>query len=271
MGGAESRACCVARKEQVVEGDQTRSAVVLFGGSFSPMQLSHVAAAALGKKAVEASPHGLRVHSVRCSPVSDAYGKTGLWPAMDRLLLALLSLQENGEPGLVIDPWESQQPKFCETYLVAEHLVDVYKATGEADLVMLLGGADLFEGMFFSEPTPKIPYIWSKDSVANLMMQLDGIVIIQRSGAERWESEDIRARLKTKLEGTDAAARLDCCVIIVAEDSAGDGSSTQVRELIKSGLESKEQRSQLAQLVGQALTDEILSRAKYFCGLVQKS
>lgn len=271
MGGSGSTApCCAARPESVVKFGE-RSAVVLFGGSFSPMQLSHVAAAALGKKAVETSPYGLRVHSIRCSPVNDGYGKKGLWPATDRLVLGMLSLQESAILGVCLDPWESQQPQFVETYLVAQHMVEAYKSPGVADVVLMLGGADLFEGMFFTEPTPKIPYIWSQESVANLMLQLDGVIIIQRAGAEAWSSDNIRARLKTKLTGTDAFARLDSFIIIVAQDSAGDGSSTQVRELISSGLQTPEQKLLLAQLIGKSATDQILSRVDYFQGLVLKS
>eukprot|EP00928_Gymnodinium_smaydae_P063746 TRINITY_DN47244_c0_g1_i1.p1 TRINITY_DN47244_c0_g1~~TRINITY_DN47244_c0_g1_i1.p1 ORF type:complete len:270 (+),score=80.01 TRINITY_DN47244_c0_g1_i1:121-930(+) len=259
----ETAACCA--------NAQKRSAVLMFGGSFSPMQLSHIAAAELGKRAVESSAYNLQVHSVRCSPVNDKYGKKGLWPAPDRLLLGMLALQEKASPGVVLDPWESEQERYMETHEVAQHLNKTYKGAGKADLFMLLGGADLFEGMFYNEPTPKIPYIWGKESVATLFNELDGVVIIQRAGSQAWEVEDIRQKLKTKLEGTGAEASLDSCVIIIAEDSAGDGSSTEVRALIGGGLQTPEDRTKLAQLVGQATTSQILSRADYFKGLVAKA
>eukprot|EP00931_Biecheleriopsis_adriatica_P083499 TRINITY_DN57083_c0_g1_i1.p1 TRINITY_DN57083_c0_g1~~TRINITY_DN57083_c0_g1_i1.p1 ORF type:complete len:291 (+),score=72.31 TRINITY_DN57083_c0_g1_i1:61-873(+) len=270
MGLSPSKGCCQSAREGTSEFC-TKSVVLLFGGSFSPMQLSHVAAASLGKRAIEVSEYGLQVHSVRCSPVNDAYGKKGLWPASDRLLLGMLALQEAGEPGICLDPWESQQSRFMETHEVARYLSDSYKTAGKADLVMLLGGADMFEGMFCEKPTPKVPYIWDTLSVAQLVMVLDGVVIIQRGGSEAWERESIRSKLKTKLQGTEAGKKLDFFRIIIAKENAGDGSSTQVRELISGGLSSDAERTQLAQLVGKSVTQQILSKKGYFQGLVKQA
>ena len=136
----------------------------------------------------------------------------------------------------MVDTWESEQPTFQRTYAVAQHLKSETK-----EGVLLLGGADLFEGMFLSEPTPKVPYVWKKESVAQLMKELAGFVIIPRSGSMKWKSEDIRTRLKTKLKGAIDEGPIDRAIIIVAEANAGDFSSTKVRELIQKGLETKKQ------------------------------
>merc|ERR1719277_444963 len=99
---------------------------------------------------------------------------------------------------------------------------------------MMLGGADLFEGMLLREATPSIPWIWPVEDVLEILQKLDGIVIIQRTGSEVWEPETIRVSLKGKLQegGVQDLEFLDSMDIVVASASAGDGSSTQVRRLI---------------------------------------
>eukprot|EP00931_Biecheleriopsis_adriatica_P106032 TRINITY_DN8054_c0_g1_i1.p1 TRINITY_DN8054_c0_g1~~TRINITY_DN8054_c0_g1_i1.p1 ORF type:complete len:257 (+),score=62.56 TRINITY_DN8054_c0_g1_i1:79-849(+) len=249
---------------------RTKNAIVMFGGSFSPMQRSHVAAAKLAKQAVEAADPGIHVSSVQFSPVGDAYGKQGLWPKKDRLVCGYALLQEESVPCLEIELWEILQPTFQRTYLVAKHFNDNYKATGKADLVLMLGGADLFEGMFTPKPTPKIPKVWDADSVAGLFEHLDGFVIIQRKGSEMWSLDSIRAKLKEKLKGKLDEQKIDDCVIVVAEGSAGEGSSTEVRQLIAKGLESQEDKKALEGLVGKSMTAQIYSEIDHYKELVSK-
>lgn len=235
----------------------------MFPGSFSPLQVSHLRAAALAKAAVEAQ--NSRVHSIRLSAVNDGYGKKGLLPWADRSVLAQMLLEESQiVPGACMDPWEAEQPRFLQTFHVARHFSEAYKQTGKADKVLMMGGADLFDGMFAAHPTPSIPYPWSKESVSTLIMELDGIVIIQRTGAMQWDPESIRAKLQTKLAGTEAAARLASFDIIVAMGDAGDGSSTRVRKLITEGPSKAENRAGLVELIGEAATAEIVRREDYF-------
>eukprot|EP00931_Biecheleriopsis_adriatica_P067037 TRINITY_DN41245_c0_g1_i1.p1 TRINITY_DN41245_c0_g1~~TRINITY_DN41245_c0_g1_i1.p1 ORF type:complete len:309 (+),score=68.43 TRINITY_DN41245_c0_g1_i1:48-929(+) len=245
-----------------------KKAIVMFGGSFSPIQRSHVAAAALSKEAVEAADASVEVTSVMLSPVGDAYGKKGLWPKKDRLLCAYSLLAEEKKPCIDIEAWEALQSEYQQTYQVAQHFKTAYKDTGKADLVLMLGGADLFEGMFTCKPTPKIPKVWDAESVAGLFKQLDGFVIIQRAGSVVWKADDVRTNLKQKLEGLLEPKVVDDCVIVIAEGSAGDGSSTQVRELIGGGLETEEDKQALTKLVGVRVTDQIYSEIEHYKNLV---
>ena len=52
--------------------DPPAPVVLLFGGTFSPIQRSHVQTAAIAIQAVRASPLNLDVTSVHLTPVNDA-------------------------------------------------------------------------------------------------------------------------------------------------------------------------------------------------------
>eukprot|EP00929_Paragymnodinium_shiwhaense_P107113 TRINITY_DN73174_c0_g1_i1.p1 TRINITY_DN73174_c0_g1~~TRINITY_DN73174_c0_g1_i1.p1 ORF type:complete len:294 (+),score=76.30 TRINITY_DN73174_c0_g1_i1:52-933(+) len=249
-----------------------RRAVILYPGSFSPVQLSHLRTAAIAKDAVEASVHRLRVHSVQLSAVSDGYGKQGLWPAPERMRLIDLALRDGQWRGLELDRWEGEQVDFKYTSEVAHRFMKEYvreDGTGKAQLLLLAGGADLFQGMFALKVTPQIPKPWTAESVARLLHELDGIVIIQRAGTETWTKQTIIGNLSEKLKDQPSALRrLDDFLVIVAEATAGDGSSTKVRELIREGLDSKAKAEALADLVGQEVAQAIVTRKDYFQGLV---
>lgn len=252
----------------VIEHDKS-SVVLVYPGSFSPVQLSHIRAAQIGKKALEEA--SFQVHSVRLSAVNDGYNKKGLWPAKTRLKLGKMAVQELGAVGIVVDPWEAQQDAYVPTPNVMAHFSKTFKATGKVDKVMMLGGADLYQGMFLNEPTPSIPWTWPAEDVLELLTQLDGIVIIQRSGAEMWGTDTIREHLKEKLQdgGVEDIQFLDAMTIIIARDSAGDGSSTKVRKLIGGGLDTKEQQDELARQCGEAEKNEIVAHLSYYKRLVR--
>eukprot|EP00928_Gymnodinium_smaydae_P046822 TRINITY_DN3120_c0_g2_i1.p1 TRINITY_DN3120_c0_g2~~TRINITY_DN3120_c0_g2_i1.p1 ORF type:complete len:281 (+),score=66.03 TRINITY_DN3120_c0_g2_i1:15-857(+) len=251
-------------------GRHARNAVLLYPGSFSPVQLSHLRAAGIAKRAVESSVHDISVYSVRLSAVSDGYGKKGLWPASDRLELLRLALQGGDYPGVALDTWEADQATYQRTFQVAQHFAEVYKNTNMVDMVMLVGGADLFEGMFAVEATPKIPKPWTPESVGALLQELDGIVVVQRAGSECWAADTILEMLRKKMAGHPTSQKLasGSFVVIVAEASAGDGSSTAVRELISGGLSCIESQASLTELVGQEVSGAIVRRAKHFHSLV---
>lgn len=53
------------------------------------------------------------------SPVSDAYGKSGLTGACHRVQMCNLAL--NNSDWLMVDPWESRQRSFQRTAVVLDH------------------------------------------------------------------------------------------------------------------------------------------------------
>ena len=53
------------------------------------------------------------------SPVSDAYAKPGLVPGADRVRMCELAVQDSS--WIMVDPWESSQPKYMRTASVLDH------------------------------------------------------------------------------------------------------------------------------------------------------
>jgi len=236
------------------------------------VQLSHIQAAVAAGEAVEGHMEStLCLHSVRLSPVSDSYGKPGLWPIKDRMHLLHAAIQEAAFEKVMVDTWEAEQPQFLRTYQVAQHLREGFKVNGEADVLLLAGGADLFEGMFAVEPCAKIPKPWTADSVDNLVCATDGFVVVARAGSKGWEEHDIKTNLQTKLKGLGAVNKLETFIVIVVEERAGDGSSTEVRNILGSDLPTSQRKAQLAKLVGDAVAEQISCNEGYYRSLVIKN
>merc|ERR1712218_299154 len=153
---------------------------------------------------------------------------------------------------------------FQQTKDVARFFAERFKAPGEAELLFMLAGADLVEGVFALEPGPKVPKPWTPDSVGGLLAQLDGIIIVGRRDCTSWSRESVHACLREKLKGTEHAARVGGLHVIAAENTqVGDISSTEVRELVDGGRDSEEAQERLKELVGGAVQRQLLYRT---CG-----
>ena len=101
------------------------------------------------------------------SPVSDAYAKPGLAPWRDRV--AMCELAVNDSDWIMVDTWESSQPKYQRTASVLDHF-DTELNSGDtggclmADgsrvpiRIMLLAGGDLIQSF-------AVPNLWKEADV----------------------------------------------------------------------------------------------------------
>jgi hypothetical protein len=75
------------------------------------------------------------------SPVSDAYKKEGLAPAVDRVKMCQLAVESTSD-WLMVDSWESRQSIYQRTAVVLDHFNHELNSAG--------GGIALRNGMWFT-------------------------------------------------------------------------------------------------------------------------
>lgn len=111
-----------------------------------------------------------------CSPVSDAYGKAGLAPAVHRLQMCRLAVEDS--PWIVNDEWEANQPNWVTTVAVLGSFRNRLDLAGFGDVgIRLVAGADLIQSF-------QVPGLWTPEDIQLITGPSYGLVIV-----ERWASD----------------------------------------------------------------------------------
>ncbi len=101
------------------------------------------------------------------SPVSDAYAKPGLAPWRDRVAMCDLAVKDSD--WIMVDSWESSQPKYQRTASVLDHFDSELNAGEDGGClmadgsrvpiqIMLLAGGDLIQSF-------AVPNLWKEADV----------------------------------------------------------------------------------------------------------
>lgn len=202
--------------------------VIVACGSFSPPTYLHLRMFEMAKDAVDAEEK-FEILGGYYSPVSDTYKKSGLAPAIHRVRMCELAVDQTSS-WLMVDPWEASQPDYTRTALVLEHFDEHLNGAGGIALqdgtkkrikIVLLAGGDLIES--FGEPG-----VWSEPDL-HIILGRFGCLIIERTGADVWAfllSHDILYQHRKN-------------VIVVKQLIYNDISSTKVRLFVKRGMSIK--------------------------------
>lgn len=202
--------------------------VIVACGSFSPPTYLHLRMFEMAKDAVDAEEK-YEILGGYYSPVSDTYKKSGLAPAIHRVRMCELAVDQTSS-WLMVDPWEASQPDYTRTALVLEHFDEQLNGTGGIALqdgkkkrikILLLAGGDLIES--FGEPG-----VWSEPDL-HIILGRFGCLIIERTGADVWAfllSHDILYQHRKN-------------VIVAKQLIYNDISSTKVRLFVKRGMSIK--------------------------------
>ncbi|KAG8900454.1 hypothetical protein FRB99_006037 [Tulasnella sp. 403] len=184
------------------------------------------------------------------SPVSDRYKKAGLAPAIHRVRMCELAVDQTSS-WLMVDPWEASQEEYQRTAIVLEHFDEHLNGAGGIQLqggqtfhclavydgkliscigslgskkkikIVLLAGGDLIES--FGEPG-----VWSEADL-HIILGKFGCLIIERTGSDVWAfllSHDILYKHRKN-------------VIVVKQLIYNDISSTKVRLFVKRSMSIK--------------------------------
>ncbi|KAG8899004.1 hypothetical protein FRC01_010703, partial [Tulasnella sp. 417] len=89
--------------------------VIVACGSFSPPTYLHLRMFEMAKDAVDAEEK-YEILGGYYSPVSDTYKKSGLAPAIHRVRMCELAVDQTSS-WLMVDPWEASQPDYTRTAL----------------------------------------------------------------------------------------------------------------------------------------------------------
>lgn len=105
------------------------------------------------------------------SPVSDAYGKSGLISAKDRIEMCQLACEDHS--FISTDPWEALKPDWTPTLDVLKYFNTEIIESFPNVKVMLIAGSDLLEGFRHEN-------IWNPESLKELI-ETFGLAVIERS------------------------------------------------------------------------------------------
>ncbi|ELU42531.1 nicotinate-nucleotide adenylyltransferase [Rhizoctonia solani AG-1 IA] len=120
------------------------------------------------------------------SPVSDQYNKPGLAPAVHRVRMCELAVDQTSN-WLMVDPWEASQPEYQRTAVVLEHFDHelnqgpnggVQMRDGKKVKIVLLAGGDLIESF-------GAPGVWAPQDL-HVILGRFGCLIIERTGSDVW-------------------------------------------------------------------------------------
>lgn len=200
--------------------------VIVACGLFSPITYLHLR---MFEMALDAIREQTRFECIGgyYSPVSSNYKKRGLAPAHHRVRMCELAC-ERTLLWLMVDAWESLQPKYTRTALVLDHFNEeinikrggVMTALGEKRPVkiMLLAGGDLIESM--GEPD-----VWA-DLDLHHILGLYGCLIVERAGL------DVRSFLLSH----DIMYEHRKNVLVIQQLIYNDISLTKIRLFIRRGM-----------------------------------
>ncbi|GME97346.1 unnamed protein product [Ambrosiozyma monospora] len=160
--------------------------VIVACGSFSPITYLHLRMFEMALDSIRESTR-FEVIGGFYSPVSDNYKKQGLAPSHHRVRMGELACERTSS-WLMVDAWESLQPKYTRTALVLDHFNEeinikrggVYKSKNSKEKVgvkiMLLAGGDLIESM--GEPN-----VWAEEDLHHILGNY-GCLIVERTGSD---------------------------------------------------------------------------------------
>ncbi|QRV94209.1 cytidylyltransferase domain-containing protein [Ceratobasidium sp. AG-Ba] len=198
--------------------------VIVACGSFSPPTYLHLRMFEMAKDAI-VEKGKYEIIGGYYSPVSDKYQKSGLAPAVHRVRMCELAVDQTSN-WLMVDPWEASQQEYTRTAVVLEHF-DQELNGGERGgsrrkiKVVLLAGGDLIES--FGSPG-----VWSPQDL-HVILGRFGCLIIERTGSDVWAfllSHDILYHHRKN-------------VIVVKQLIYNDISSTKVRLFVRRGMSIK--------------------------------
>ncbi|KAG8733402.1 hypothetical protein FRC12_018896 [Ceratobasidium sp. 428] len=204
--------------------------VIVACGSFSPPTYLHLRMFEMAKDAI-VEKGKYEIIGGYYSPVSDKYQKPGLAPAVHRVRMCELAVDQTSN-WLMVDPWEASQGEYTRTAVVLEHFeqelnggeyggISMRDGSRRKVKIVLLAGGDLIES--FGSPG-----VWAPQDL-HVILGRFGCLIIERTGSDVWAfllSHDILYYHRKN-------------VIVVKQLIYNDISSTKVRLFVRRGMSIK--------------------------------
>ncbi|CAI5755765.1 unnamed protein product [Candida verbasci] len=200
--------------------------VIVACGSFSPVTYLHLRMFEMALDAVMEQTR-FEVIGGYFSPVSSNYKKQGLASAHHRVRMCELACERTSS-WLMVDAWESLQPKYTRTALVLDHFNEeinikrggIMTNSGEKRgvKIMLLAGGDLIESM--GEPD-----VWADQDLHHILGKY-GCLIVERTGS------DVRSFLLSH----DIMYEHRKNILVIKQLIYNDISSTKIRLFIRRGM-----------------------------------
>lgn len=201
--------------------------VIVACGSFSPITYLHLRMFEMALDAVREQTR-FEVIGAYFSPVSDNYRKPGLASAHHRVRMCELACERTSS-WLMVDAWESLQPKYTRTALVLDHFNEeinikrngILSKNGNSRLgvkIMLLAGGDLIESM--GEPN-----VWAEQDLHHILGNY-GCLIVERTGS------DVRSFLLSH----DIMYEHRKNILVIKQLIYNDISSTKVRLFLRRNM-----------------------------------
>lgn len=214
------------RLATTLSDDSKYPLVIVACGSFSPITYLHLR---MFEMALDAITEQTRFEVVGgyYSPVSDNYKKQGLAPLHHRVRMCELACERTSS-WLMVDAWESLQPKYTRTALVLDHFneeINVKRGGIRTQLgetrgvkIMLLAGGDLIESM--GEPD-----VWADQDLHHILGKY-GCLIVERTGS------DVRSFLLSH----DIMYEHRRNVLVIKQLIYNDILSTKIRLFVRRGM-----------------------------------
>ncbi|CAE6397553.1 unnamed protein product [Rhizoctonia solani] len=204
--------------------------VIVACGSFSPPTYLHLRMFEMAKDAI-VEKGKYEIIGGYYSPVSDKYQKPGLAPAVHRVRMCELAVDQTSS-WLMVDPWEASQAEYQRTAVVLEHFdqelnqrpnggIQMKDGSRSKIKIVLLAGGDLIESF-------GAPGVWAPQDL-HIILGRFGCLIIERTGSDVWAfllSHDILYHHRKN-------------VIVVKQLIYNDISSTKVRLFVRRGMSIK--------------------------------
>ncbi|CCE80331.1 Piso0_003445 [Millerozyma farinosa CBS 7064] len=214
------------RLATTLSDDSKYPLVIVACGSFSPITYLHLRMFEMALDAITEQTK-FEVIGGYYSPVSSNYKKQGLASAHHRVRMCELACERTSS-WLMVDAWESLQPKYTRTALVLDHFNEeinlkrggIRTSTGEhrGVKIMLLAGGDLIESM--GEPD-----VWADQDLHHILGKY-GCLIVERTGT------DVRSFLLSH----DIMYQHRRNVLLIKQLIYNDISSTKIRLFIRRGM-----------------------------------
>ncbi|ODV61827.1 nicotinamide/nicotinic acid mononucleotide adenylyltransferase [Ascoidea rubescens DSM 1968] len=201
--------------------------VIVCCGSFSPVTYLHLRIFEMALDSIREDTN-YEVVGGYYSPVSDYYNKKGLASAPHRVRMCELACERTSS-WLMVDAWESLQPKYTRTALVFDHFNEeinikregIYNSKIEKKInvkIMLLAGGDLIESM--GEPD-----LWDDSDLTHILGNY-GCLIVERTGSD----------VRSFLLGHDILYQHRKNILVIKQLIYNDISSTKVRLFLRRNM-----------------------------------
>ncbi|KAL3422080.1 nicotinate nucleotide adenylyltransferase [Phlyctema vagabunda] len=204
---------------RLMQNDPSKTPLVLVAcGSFSPITFLHLRMFEMASDFCKFSSE-FELMGGYLSPVSDAYKKSGLAPAVHRLRMCELAVDQT---WMTVDPWEAIQTAYMPTAQVLDHFEhEINEVLGGAERpdgsrtpvrIALLAGADLIETM-------STPGVWSEADLNRILGRF-GAFVVERTGTD---IDDALSNLQPWKEN----------IYVLQQLIQNDVSSTKIRLFLK--------------------------------------